>query len=273
MKRALLWGATGVVVSVAMLAGGFLAGQPQRAIAEDNQTAPMAVASGETLNRQDVENIIRDYLLNNPELLLEVQQALDAKQKEEQKIAQLGVITDNKDKIFRSANDGIIGNPNGKVTIVEFFDYNCGFCKRAIEDMQALTAADPDLRFVLKEFPILGPDSQKASVVSVAFHKMMPEKYAEFHTQLLGGHGRAGEAQAIKIAVSLGADEAKLREAMKDPAITDIFNETYDLANKLAISGTPSYVVGNEVVFGAQGQDVLNEKLAAAKAACATASC
>ena len=152
--------------------------------------------------------------------------------------------------------------PNGKVTIVEFYDYNCGYCKRAIEDMQALTAADPDLRFVLKEFPILGPDSQKASVVSMAFHKMMPEKYGEFHNQLLGGQGRAGEASAIKIAVSLGADEAKLREAMKDPKITDIFAKTYDLANKLAITGTPSYVVGNEVVFGAQGREVLTEKIA-----------
>ena len=139
--------------------------------------------------------------------------------------------------------------------------------------MQALTAADPDLRFVLKEFPILGPDSQKASVVSMAFHKLMPEKYGEFHNQLLGGHGRAGEASAIKIAVSLGADEAKLREAMKDPEINDIFNETYELANKLAITGTPSYVIGNEVVFGAQGRDVLDQKLAIVKAACATAAC
>ena len=127
--------------------------------------------------------------------------------------------------------------------------------------MQALTAADPELRFVLKEFPILGPDSQKASVVSMAFHKMMPEKYGEFHNQLLGGPGRAGEASAIKIAVSLGADEAKLREAMKDPEITEIFNETYELANKLSITGTPSYVVGNEVVFGAQGRDVLTRSL------------
>jgi protein-disulfide isomerase len=272
MVRAFLWGAAGIAVSALVLAGGFLAGQPQRAAAEDDGTL-IAASSGGELDRKAVEDIIRNYLLANPELLLEVQQALDAKQKEEQKVAQLSVITDNHDKIFRSPHDGIVGNPNGKVTIVEFFDYNCGFCKRAFEDMQALTAEDPELRFVLKEFPILGPDSQKASAVSMAFHKLMPEKYAEFHTQLLGGHGRASEAAAIKIAVSLGADEAKLREAMRDPSINDIVNETYDLANKLAISGTPSYVIGNEVVFGAQGKDVLSEKLAAAKAACATASC
>jgi len=272
MKRAILLGATGVAISAAMLVGGFLAGQSGPAVAKDNSPAVMP-AAGEALDRQAVETIVREYLLANPELLLEVQQALDAKQKEEQRVAQLGIIADNKDKIFNSAHDGIVGNPDGKVTIVEFFDYNCGYCKRAVEDMQALTAAHPELRFVLKEFPILGPDSQKASVVSTAFHKLMPEKYTEFHNQLLGSQGRAGEATAIKVAVSLGADEAKLREAMKDPAISDIFNETYDLANKLSITGTPSYVVGNEVVFGAQGKDVLNEKLAAAKAACAVAAC
>ena len=156
--------------------------------------------------------------------------------------------------------------------IVEFYDYNCGYCKRAIEDMHALTKADPDLRFVLKEFPILGPDSQKAHVVSMAFRKMMPEKYGEFHDQLLGGQGRAGEASAIKIALALGADEKKLREEMKDPAIAEAFARTYELANKLAITGTPSYVVGNEVVFGALGQEVLAEKISAAKT-CGEATC
>ena len=132
-----------------------------------------------------------------------MQEALDAKQKEEQRIAQLGVIKDAKDEIFNSAYDGVVGNPNGKVTIVEFFDYNCGFCKRAIEDMQALTAADPDLRFVLKEFPILGPDSQKASVVSMAFHKMMPEKYGEFHNAAArrpGPRHRGGGHQDRRVA-------------------------------------------------------------------------
>ena len=272
MKRAILLGATGFAVAVAMLAGGFLAGQPGAALAGDTPaatTTPRPIRS----TARTVETIVREYLLAHPEVLLEVQQALDAKQKEEQKVAQRRSSTAPRTRSTSRRMTASSAIPNGKVTIVEFFDYNCGYCKRAVEDMQALTAADPDLRFVLKEFPILGPESQKASVVSMAFHNLMPEKYSEFHNQLLGGHGRAGEANAIKIAVSLGADEAKLREAMKDPKITEIFNETYDLANKLAITGTPSYVIGNEVVFGAQGRDVLNEKLAVVKAACATAAC
>ena len=106
----------------------------------------------------------------------------------------------------------------------------------------------------------------------MAFHLMMPEKYGEFHNALLGGPGRATEATAIKVALSLGADEAKLREKMKNPSDPRGVRKTYDLANKLAITGTPSYVVGNEVVFGALGQDVLAEKIAQARTATSRAA-
>ena len=181
---------------IGMLAIGYAgrtAAKPP-APSDDPQAISVASADG-AVDRQEVEDHHPRILWQRtPKLLLEVQQALEAKQKEEQRVANLGVIKNAKDKIFNAAYDGVVGNPNGKATIVEFYDYNCGFCKRAIEDMQALTAADPDLRFVLKEFPILGPDSQKAHVVSMAFRKLMPEKYGEFHNQLLGGQGRAGEA-------------------------------------------------------------------------------
>ncbi|RWH70420.1 DsbA family protein [Mesorhizobium sp.] len=274
MNKAILLGsAGGLAVALGMLAFGFVAGNPQAAKANTVQVA-QATSSTDTkasadtkIDRKEVEGIIRDYLLKNPEVLLEVQDALEAKQKEEQRLAALGVIKNSKDEIFNSTFDGVVGNPNGKVTIVEFYDYNCGFCKRAIEDMQALTKSDPDLRFVLKEFPILSPDSQKASVVSMAFHLMHPEKYGEFHTALLGGQGRATESTAIKVALSLGADEATLREKMKDPRIAETISRTYDLATKLSITGTPSYVVGNEVIFGALGQQVLAEKIEQAKSA------
>ena len=272
MSRAILLGATGLAAGIGMLAIGYAAGRPEAASASDNPQAISVASADGAVNRAEVEIIIREFLAKNPEVLLEMQQALEAKQQEEQRVANLEVIKNARDEIFNAAYDGYVGNPNGKTTIVEFYDYNCGFCKRAQEDMQALTAADPDLRFVLKEFPILGPDSQKAHVVSMAFRTLMPEKYGDFHNQLLGGQGRASEASALKIALSLGADEAKLREEMKNPAIPQAFAKTYDLANKLSITGTPSYVVGNEVVFGALGQEVLSEKIAAAKA-CGDAAC
>lgn len=267
MNRKTLLACSAALAASVTLAFGFMAGKFETANAETAEVPATTQSIAGKVDRSEVEAIIRDYLLKNPEVLLEVQEALEVKQQEEQRIAHLGIIKDAKDDIFNSAFDGVVGNPQGKVTIVEFYDYNCGFCKRAMEDMWAVTKEDPDVRFVLKEFPILGPDSQKASVVSMAFHKLMPEKYGEFHNALLGGQGRATEATAIKIALSLGANEAKLREGMKDPTILEAFSKTYELANKLAITGTPSYVVGNEVVFGALGQDVLIEKIAQAKEA------
>jgi protein-disulfide isomerase len=269
MNRAILMGATGAVAAIAMLGFGFIAGKPQ-AIAED--AAPAVEMAQAQLDKTEIEKIVRDYLVANPEILVEMQAALDAKEKEEQRIAHLETIKEAKTEIFNASYDGVVGNPDGKVTIVEFYDYNCGFCKRAQEDMIELTKSDPELRFVLKEFPILGPDSQKAHVVSMAFRALMPEKYGDFHNQLLGGQGRAGEAAAIKIALSLGVDEAKLREEMKNPAINEAFAKTYDLANKLSITGTPSYVVGNEVVYGALGRDVLSQKIEIAKA-CTDPTC
>jgi len=269
MKNAILLAGAGAIVAVAMLALGYGAGRS--GAAADTSVAVQTVADN-TEKRLEVEAIVRDYLIANPEVMLEVQAALEAKQKQEQQLANLQIIEDSKDQIFNSAHDGVVGNPDGEVTIVEFYDYNCGFCKRAQSDMQALIKDDPNVRFVLKEFPILGADSQKAHIVSQAFLKLMPEKYGEFHNQLLGAQGRATEASAIALALSLGADEARLREAMKDPAIGQTFEQTFDLANRLSITGTPSYVVGKEVIFGALGRDVLAEKIAVAKD-CLTNAC
>lgn len=272
MRQAILVGTGSLVVALAMLGAGFVAGKQQPANADTPPAAGETVVAAKQLGRADVEKIVRDYLLTNPEIMLEVQQALEVKRQDEERAANVATIEDSRADIFNAAYDGVVGNPDGKVTIVEFYDYNCGFCKRAQEDMLALTEADPDLRFVLKEFPILGPDSQKAHVVSMAFRAIAPEKYGEFHNQLLGGEGRATEEGAIKIALALGADETKLREEMKNPAIAEAFAKTYELANKLSITGTPSYVVGKEVIFGALGKEVLAEKIEAAKA-CVDGAC
>jgi protein-disulfide isomerase len=271
MNKAIWFGSASTVVASAMLAAGFYAAKPSIAVAEQ-QPQVMAAASDD-LSRKEIEEIVRNYLLTNPEILVEVQTALEEKQKEAQRVASLQTIQQAKDLIYNSPIDGVVGNPKGKTTIVEFYDYNCGFCKRAITDMQEIVKTDPDLRFVLKELPILGPDLQKAHVVAQAFKHLMPEKYSEFHMRLLGGETRATEETAMLVATSLGADEAKLREEMKNPEIQKGFDATFELADKLSITGTPSYVVGDEVVFGALGQQVLREKIATARQACQTAAC
>jgi protein-disulfide isomerase len=149
--------------------------------------------------------------------------------------------------------------------VVEFFDYNCGYCKQALGDMEAMVEADPDLRFVIKEFPILGPDSQAAHIVSAALQRVAPDKYPEFHIRLLGSEGRADEASAIALTRDLGVEESALREAMRDPSVMDAFSQTYELASKLQISGTPAYVIGGEVVFGALGAAALTQHVEAAR--------
>jgi len=264
MSKAIALGITGVAVSFAMLAAGFLAGNGS-ALNAAPQGAGEAPSLARVVSRNDVEEIVRDYLLRNPEILTDMQAELEDRQREEQRLALLDAIGTSSDAIFNAAYDGVVGNPQGTTTVVEFFDYNCGFCKRAYADMTAMVAEDPDLRFVLKEFPILGPDSQKAHIVSMAFRTLAPEKYGAFHSALLNG-SRATEATAIAAALSLGVDEAALREEMKNPAIADAFGETYELAQQLAITGTPSYVVGQEVVFGALGKAVLKEKVELARA-------
>ncbi|MFC5037936.1 DsbA family protein [Tianweitania sediminis] len=252
----------GGLAAVAVIGTGYLAALPSAAHSNE-ATAPAQATDGAEKAR--IEGIVRDYLLENPEILIEVQQALVARQESAQKEQQLAVLQQEGDAIFRSPHDGIIGNPDARTTVVEFFDYNCGYCKHALSDMQTMVQENPDLRFVLKEFPILGPDSQQAHVVSAALKKIAPEKYPEFHIRLLSGSGRAGEAAAVRVATDLGVEEFALREAMRDPTINDEFASTYELASKLAITGTPAYVVGDEIVFGAVGAEDLLEKLAAAK--------
>ena len=219
-------------------------------------------AAFDDAERKEIEAIIHDYLIENPEVLLDVQEALTAKQMAAQRAQQQDAIANQSENIFQSAADPVLGNPDGSVTVVEFFDYNCGFCKRAMSDMVSMMENDSELKFVLKEFPILGPESEQAHRVAFAFYDLYPEKYTEFHLRLLGGEGRANEDTAMKVATDLGGDEDALRKQMDDPTIAERIRSTYELANALGISGTPAYVIGDEVISGALGEDVLTTKIA-----------
>lgn len=222
--------------------------------------------------KKELGEFIKQYLIENPEIMLEVQDALQKKQQMAQQVKATMAIENNTDRIFDSKNDVALGNPKGDVTVVEFFDYNCSYCRHALPDMQALLKKDKNVRFVLKEFPILGPDSVAAHRVADAFRRLAPEKYSDFHVALLGSDGRASEDTAIQVASSLGVSEDKIRAEMKKSPNDDIVQATYQLAANLGISGTPSYVIGNEMVPGAVGIDDLEAKVKNMRA-CGKTSC
>lgn len=229
-------------------------------------------AAADSLDRAQVETIVREYLLENPTVMLEVQQALEVRQREEREEAQRVALNERKDIIFSSEHQLEIGNPDAPITIVEFFDYNCGFCQRALADMNRFVEEDKDVRFVMKEFPVLGEASLDAHKVSLAFNQLMPEKVEEFHVALMGAPGRKDGDMALQLAMQLGVDEAAMKAEIDKPYILDAIKEVYGLADALGITGTPSYVIGDEVVFGAVGFDQLNAKVTAMKE-CGKASC
>ncbi len=211
------------------------------------------------VTRDEVRTIIRDYLLENPEILLEVQQALEQKQQAELSQTQKQMIRDNAELLYNSPYQIVFGDVDAEKTIVEFFDYNCHFCQRAMADMQEFIENDKDVRFILKEFPVLGEASFEASRVSLAFSRVMPEKYPQFHIDLLSMEGLKDGERAMQLAESMGASRSQIIAEMDNPEIIEALRSIYDLANGLGITGTPSYVAGGEVVFGAVGYTQLKE--------------
>ncbi|MCP4185009.1 MAG: thioredoxin domain-containing protein [Hyphomicrobiales bacterium] len=226
---------------------------------------PAPASALDDSDKPQIEKIIREYLLKNPEILQEMQQLFEARQQALQVAKQQETIKQKAQAIFDSKYQVEIGNPDAKYKVVEFFDYNCPYCQRAMLDMEKILKGNPDVKFVIKEWPVLGQQSYEAHNVSIAFSKLMPEKYYEFHQQLLGMKGRKGEKKAIELALRFGLDEQLLRAEMKKPYVLEALQENNSIANDLGITGTPSYVIGNEVVFGAVGVTKLMSHIAAMK--------
>ncbi|WP_317993309.1 DsbA family protein [Bartonella gliris] len=216
------------------------------------------------INEHDIRKIVREYLLTHPEIMIEMQFLLQEKleeQSEQEAQKQASIINSLKKEIFQSPHDAVLGNPNGKRVLVDFFDYNCGYCKISYSYIENLIKEHSDLRVIIKDLPVLGSDSVAAHTVAYAFRKQFPEKYPQFYKALLTDKSRTNEAKAIKIAVSLGADEKKLRNAIKNSNLRDSFKENIQIASKLNITGTPSYIIGDKVLIGAVSEDILKKAI------------
>jgi protein-disulfide isomerase len=215
--------------------------------------------------RHEIEGIVKDYLIAHPEVMQEVMSTIEKRQQEADAEKLRATIRTNNATLFNSTHQVVLGNPHGSVTMVEFFDYNCGFCKRALPDMIKLMKTDSNLRFVLKEFPVLGEGSVQAAHVAVAARMQDPSgaKYIEFHQKLLGGRGPADKARALAVAKEVGFDMGRIERDMGSEEVKITIDEDAKLADALGINGTPSYVVGDELVVGAVGFDELKGKIEA----------
>jgi len=223
---------------------------------------PACSAEFNAAQKSEIEAIVHSYLVEHPEVLREVSVELEKRQKVEEADLRGHAIADNKEALFDSHFQAVVGNPKGKITLVEFFDYNCGYCKRALSDLVNLIKAEPELRVVLKDFPVLGPNSLEAAQVASAARKQITgDKFFEFHQKLLTTHGPVGREQALAVAKELGLDMDKLQKDMKDPSIHAGIEDIMKLADSLALTGTPSYVVGDEAVVGAVGMAELKTKV------------
>jgi protein-disulfide isomerase len=235
--------------------------------------APAQTQSFSADQRSEIERIVKEYLLSHPELLQDVMSELEKRQALADAEKHRAGVKEHSAALFTSPRQVTLGNPQGDVTVVEFFDYNCGYCKRAMSDMLDLLKDDGKVKFVLKEFPVLGEGSVQAAKVAAAVRMQdkTGKKYLEFHQKLLGGRGQADRTRALAAAKDVGLDVARIEKDMASDEVKATLEESFKLADALGLNGTPSYVVGSDVVVGAVGLKTLKEKVNSAR--CGKATC
>jgi protein-disulfide isomerase len=216
-------------------------------------------------SKEDIEKIVREYLLKNPEIIEQAIVELRKRQEQAESSARTQAIASNRELLQNSPRGVVVGNPKGNVTLVEFFDYNCGYCKRALEDVSTLIKTDPNLKVVLKELPILSPGSVEAARVSIAVRMQDPSKYWAFHRALLSGRGEANMARALAAAQAAGLDVERIKKDLTNPEVDATLAESEQLAKALAIGGTPSYVLGDTLIPGALPAERLAMAIAAVR--------
>ena len=212
--------------------------------------------------KQELGVFIHDYLVNNPDVLREAIESLDKHDKAAAEAERQKTVASESGPLFSSKYQATIGNPKATATLVEFFDYNCHYCKGALPDITKLIKDDPNLKLVLKDFPVLGPGSLEAAKVAIAARNQLPgDKFWPFHAKLLATRGPVGKTEALAVAKELGLDMDKLAKDMESPDVKKGLDETMHLADALQINGTPTFVVGQDVVVGAVGYDQLKDKI------------
>ncbi len=217
------------------------------------------------LSEARVKELVAEALRENPELVLEALQALEQRQAEAEAKAALSALSEERSILERDSNAPILGNPDGDVTVVEFFDYNCPYCKQAAPEVDALLQADKKVRLVLREWPILSEGSAFAARAALASRAQ--GKYAEFHEALMTMRGKLEAETVLRIAGGTGLDVEKLQSDMKSPEVEEHIATSMRLAEALGFNGTPAFVIGDQLIPGFVEQNQLLEAVTAARSA------
>jgi protein-disulfide isomerase len=224
---------------------------------------PRSVEALEPAARREVEEIVREYILKNPEIIVEAVRGLQARQEAEAQERARQAVAAKQEALLRDPGSPASGNPAGDVTVVEFFDYGCGYCRAAAPTVKQLLAEDRKVRVVYKEFPILGPESVVAAEAALAARAQ--GKYTEFHEALMKAPGPLSWGAIARIATGVGLDVNRLQRDMKAPEVSATIERNRALAHDLGITGTPAFVVGTELVPGAIDKGRLQELVARAR--------
>lgn len=215
----------------------------------------------------NIEKIMHQYLVSHPEILIEMSNALRAKQETQQADTDKNLLQQHANQIFKQADDPVTGNPQGTLTVVEFVDYNCGYCKRSAPLIQELLKKDKEIRYIYKEFPILSDTSVYASKAALAVNALEPAKYEAFHNALMAYPGALkSNDDVMNVAKKQGLDWSKIVAKINDPAIDKKIATNHAIAQTLNITGTPAFIIGDQLLRGApQSLEMLEESIKQAR--------
>ncbi|KAA5606315.1 DsbA family protein [Roseospira marina] len=213
--------------------------------------------------KQAVRDLVRETLLDDPEIIAMALEALQDRQRADETAKARAAIQEHMDALTAAEPGAVLGNPDGDVTVVEFSDYQCGYCKRVFPDLMTAVETDGNVRLVIRELPILGPDSVMAARAAVASRAQ--GQYPAFHKALMALRGGLSEASVLQLAAEVGLDVEQLRADMADPELDQRFQSNVTLARALGITGTPAFVIGGDLVPGAVSLDRLKELISAAR--------
>jgi len=214
--------------------------------------------AAQELNEADIKRLALEAILEKPEILIEALSILQERENVALAEAQTDALSELRDDFEQNAP--VFGNLDGSVTLVEFFDYNCGYCRRAAPEVKAVLEANKDVRIIYREFPILGPGSEVAARASLAARNQ--GKYQQFHEAMMALNGQAVEASVMKIAGDVGLDLEVLKTDMQSDLVNEHIAASLRLAEALGITGTPTFVLGDEIIPGVIERGTLLEKIA-----------